>query len=326
MEPIEEENKVISDDDSCPSSNGDSESSGASIDDTIAEGDDVSAELAPDSGITHIPDNLGFPEPDTALDSTFNPVDLGELPCPRDSAPSTSCPADLNHINALPNDELRPEIPCSSMNQVLTENDSSMPDASSSEQPSWTPIVAGLSPDASDVSSETSDLETSLPLEPLEEGNEMISEEESYPSSNGDSIESTNGVDVDLEKPPALIGEVDASEATMDDIAAEIDVVNDDLELNSGIPRLLHAIGFAETIPHSGIDGVFHHSPSDSNLVEGKHPSDTLISVDLAPNSNLSTMNDELDNLTNSREQPHSSSGLSEDGNQNSRTSNSFKG
>ncbi|GAB2271358.1 hypothetical protein Dimus_006199, partial [Dionaea muscipula] len=51
----------------------------------------------------------------------------------------------------------------------------------------WTPIVQGLSSDASEICSEASDLDSPNPLEPLEEQNERHSEEESGHSLSNDS-------------------------------------------------------------------------------------------------------------------------------------------
>ncbi|GAB2303459.1 hypothetical protein Dimus_037449 [Dionaea muscipula] len=50
----------------------------------------------------------------------------------------------------------------------------------------WTPVVQGLSTDTSDASCENADLEASNPMEPIEEESEIISEDESCSSSNGD--------------------------------------------------------------------------------------------------------------------------------------------
>ncbi|GAB2302573.1 hypothetical protein Dimus_036579, partial [Dionaea muscipula] len=47
----------------------------------------------------------------------------------------------------------------------------------------WTPVVQGLSSDASESSFDAADLETSTPLKPIEEESELNSEDESCPSS-----------------------------------------------------------------------------------------------------------------------------------------------
>ncbi|GAB2271360.1 hypothetical protein Dimus_006201, partial [Dionaea muscipula] len=132
----------------------------------------------------------------------------------------------------------------------------------------WTPVVSGLSPDVSEKNSATADLETSKPLEPLVEGDEMISEEESCPSLNGDPINPIIGVDIESQHNPALIEEIDVLHAVVNDSAAEFDAVTEDVELNTGIPRLLHAIGLTDNLPHSEIDGFQHHPASDSVLAE----------------------------------------------------------
>ncbi|GAB2303065.1 hypothetical protein Dimus_037057 [Dionaea muscipula] len=67
MEPIEEHDEAISGDDSGSSSNGEAHSSEASIDDAIAANDDVSSDFAPNSGISLLPETLGFPEPQIEL-------------------------------------------------------------------------------------------------------------------------------------------------------------------------------------------------------------------------------------------------------------------
>ncbi|GAB2303802.1 hypothetical protein Dimus_037780, partial [Dionaea muscipula] len=47
----------------------------------------------------------------------------------------------------------------------------------------WTPVVQGLSKDASESCSDVADLEASTPMKPIEEESENISEDESCPSS-----------------------------------------------------------------------------------------------------------------------------------------------
>ncbi|GAB2275313.1 hypothetical protein Dimus_010074 [Dionaea muscipula] len=117
----------------------------------------------------------------------------------------------------------------------------------------WTPIVQGLNFDASDVCSENSDLETAIPLEPLEEEKEMISEEDSVASSNGDSIDPNRDVDATLkipptllraaDEPPPLIDVADASDATVDAMAADFEDELHDSAPNLEFPRTCEDLG-----------------------------------------------------------------------------------
>ncbi|GAB2287942.1 hypothetical protein Dimus_022294, partial [Dionaea muscipula] len=189
MEPIEEESEVISGDDSYSSSKGDADSPETSIDDVIAEGEDVPAEIAIESRITPALDNLGFSAPQISLQTDrdadqvnlqVNPrsvnlsPDIAGHPCPsgsdnacfsnpilvelgepsrsKEPPPLISCPAEIDPSPApvaLPNDELRVDIPSSSTSSLLTENDSCMPEDSTSGQPSVHPAPDLLQADPS---------------------------------------------------------------------------------------------------------------------------------------------------------------------------------
>ncbi|GAB2302109.1 hypothetical protein Dimus_036130 [Dionaea muscipula] len=113
----------------------------------------------------------------------------------------------------------------------------------------WTPIVAGMSSDASDVSSETSDLGISLPLKPLEEADERISEDDSCPSSNGDS---------------------ESTEVAMDDEVAELNDAIAELAPNSEILQLPDNLRFHGSRPlppdlaHAGTQEIPQMNPFSS--------------------------------------------------------------
>ncbi|GAB2302981.1 hypothetical protein Dimus_036974 [Dionaea muscipula] len=63
----------------------------------------------------------------------------------------------------------------------------------------WTPVVQGLNSDVADSSTDGANLGSSFPIETLDEGNEVISEEESCQSSNGDTQASDTSIDGEVE-------------------------------------------------------------------------------------------------------------------------------
>ncbi|GAB2270157.1 hypothetical protein Dimus_005064 [Dionaea muscipula] len=140
-----------------------------------------------------------------------------------------------------------------------------------------------------DVSSEPSVLETCLPLEPLEEENEVISEEESGPSSTDDPIGSCQGADGELEMPPILEGddeyptlsidEAGTADAGVDAVGVDFDAELDDLDPNLGFPPLHLAADSGDLMvnpnalimPPDSISSIAvfaekHTSPRASNL------------------------------------------------------------
>ncbi|GAB2301573.1 hypothetical protein Dimus_035588 [Dionaea muscipula] len=272
MEPIEEESEAISGDDSYSSSKGDAESLDDAIDDAIPEGEDVHAEIASESGIPPVIDNLGFQATQISLqtdrdadrvnlqvnprssNSSFDfadnpcpsdsdtadlcpiPVDLGKIPCSRDPPPLSSCPVEKDHTN-------------------------------------------GLSTDASEASCENADLEASNPMEPIEEESEIISEDESCSSSNGDFA---------------------TSELASDEVASQ------------GNDGRIEPSTFLGILPHSDIlgfpevqfDPQSEHPANQMNLQA--NPNSSIPSKDVCEASNLCILGGETDNQVISNSQLHS--------------------
>ncbi|GAB2302925.1 hypothetical protein Dimus_036918, partial [Dionaea muscipula] len=136
LEPLEEENELPSEDGRCPSLNGDSETSKVSIDDAVAEVDEVIADLEPISGIPHLPDNLGFHESSLTLNSAY----AGPQVCPSTSIPlmGSSASTSLNppphntSLNEMVDSVDTEELPCLRENAsndlpCLRENDYAAP-------------------------------------------------------------------------------------------------------------------------------------------------------------------------------------------------------
>ncbi|GAB2288072.1 hypothetical protein Dimus_022416 [Dionaea muscipula] len=144
-----------------------------------------------------------------------------------------------------------------------------------------------MSTDASDVSSETSDLGNSFPLEPLEEENELASEDDRCPSSN---VAEIDDVIADLMLIPKIplpdnlgfhescltlrsgksrimphslnqIGDSASSEAYIDTVDAGIDVGITNLDPTSGLPHLPRELGF----PDSLLIHDYVHAPNQVN-------------------------------------------------------------
>ncbi|GAB2284087.1 hypothetical protein Dimus_018560 [Dionaea muscipula] len=170
----------------------------------------------------------------------------------------------------------------------------------------WTPIVQGLNSDASD---EPSDLETSFPLEPLEEENELISEDERCPSSNG--------ADVDLENPPTLEGEAEDSQPLIDEadtsevaVDADFDDELDESKPNLGIPRISDDLGLhiSNLHLHSDTGGPQVNLNSLNTPSMTMNSSVSLISSSQATTLDSTTINAVVDNMPCHRENDPSAS------------------
>ncbi|GAB2303225.1 hypothetical protein Dimus_037222 [Dionaea muscipula] len=89
----------------------------------------------------------------------------------------------------------------------------------------WTPVVQGLSKDASESSSDVADLEASTPMKPIEEESEHFSEDESCPSS---------------------IRNPESSDFAIDVMASEGNIGRLELSTNLGIAFQSDKLGFPE--------------------------------------------------------------------------------
>ncbi|GAB2302020.1 hypothetical protein Dimus_036045 [Dionaea muscipula] len=143
----------------------------------------------------------------------------------------------------------------------------------------WTPVVQGLSTDASEASCENADLEASNPMEPIEEESEIISEDESCSSSNG---------------------EFATSELASDEV---------DSQGNDGVIEPSTNLGI---LPHSGILGFpevriapqSEHPANQMNLQA--NPNSSIPPMDVCEASNLSILGGETDNQVISNSQLNS--------------------
>ncbi|GAB2302828.1 hypothetical protein Dimus_036823 [Dionaea muscipula] len=164
MKAIEEETEIISEDESRPSSIRNSESSEKAIDDV-------------DSALSRIKKELSV----RALGSAgtrgearrASPVEIPSSPVLIPLPDSCSSYVFLLSITmGRKKKKKNPLIPWSQ----------------------WTPVVQGLIPSSSDTSFETSDFEPPLPMEPIEEDDEEMSEDD-HPSSIGGSNASAASID-----------------------------------------------------------------------------------------------------------------------------------
>ncbi|GAB2302116.1 hypothetical protein Dimus_036137 [Dionaea muscipula] len=212
MEPIEEENKAISGDNSGSSSNGDADSSESSIDEAIAATKKSSGRTCggfPSSPVT-IPTNLFC----LLLGSHFL-LTMGRKKKKRWMIPFSQ----------------------------------------------WTPLVVGLSSDASESSSETSDLGNSFPIETLEEEIE---------SSNGDSAASESSSDDE--------------EAERHDVVADGANVSNKQTSISGIQLPPEILGFPEHHLHPDSGGAMPFEKSQVNPNPSISAMNLCSEVDLCSN------------------------------------------
>ncbi|GAB2293093.1 hypothetical protein Dimus_027306 [Dionaea muscipula] len=113
----------------------------------------------------------------------------------------------------------------------------------------WTPFVQGLNTDASDSGSEAVDPDSAPPMEPIDEEIELNSEDESCPSSNGDSAMPETSIDdtladgkdsAPLQNSPLEINLMNpnASTSSMDDMGSAPEAAIEEIRANPDVPHL----------------------------------------------------------------------------------------
>ncbi|GAB2292584.1 hypothetical protein Dimus_026822, partial [Dionaea muscipula] len=124
----------------------------------------------------------------------------------------------------------------------------------------WTPVVQGLSTDASESSFDVADLEASTPMKTIEEETEINSEDESCPSS---------------------IRNTESSEIAIDDVASEGNIGRLELSTNLGLALQSDKLGFPE-VP------IGLQSDCSTNQMELQaNPNSSIPSIDVCDASNL---------------------------------------
>ncbi|GAB2269271.1 hypothetical protein Dimus_004196 [Dionaea muscipula] len=113
----------------------------------------------------------------------------------------------------------------------------------------WTPIVQGLNTDASDSGSEAVDPDSAPSMEPIDEEIELNPEDESCPSSNGDSAMPGTSIDdaladgkdsAPLQNSPLEINLMNpnASTSSMDDMGNALEAAIKEIRANPDVPHL----------------------------------------------------------------------------------------